>query len=40
MYNTTIHLRYATRELEEREIGMSGDDERQTRTTTYPGSIL
>ena len=30
VYNTTIYLRYAARELEERAIDMSGDDERQT----------
>jgi hypothetical protein len=30
VYNTTIYLRYAARELGERAIGMSGDDERQT----------
>ena len=40
LYNTTIYLRYAARELLERAIGMSGDDERQTCTTTNPGSIL
>jgi len=28
MYNTTFSLRYAARELGERAIGMSEDDER------------
>ncbi len=40
MYNTTIYLRYTARELEERAICMSGDDERQTRTTTNPSKFV